>query len=403
VIILNSNQSLKILILSPFIYPEPISTGKYNTFLAKALAKYGSTVEVIAFHPLYPDWKIKKTNKVIDGVKIFRGGDYFPYSRSIVLRRLQLELLFTFFVFKILLFKRKSWDIVLSVFPPSLLFFVINFLLPKSIKKVGIVHDLQGIMARVSKNPFQKIIIKSIRILERRSLKRCNKLIFVSQSMLKRAENDYRLDPTTTSFCYPFVNLNDSNYSTVLKDTFPKNYIHVVYSGALGEKQAPQILLQVFSTLLQKRPDVCCHIFSRGPWYEKLKKEKFQELNKLSFHDLVPEENLFELYLRSDVQVIPQKHDTGEGAIPSKLPNILSAGVPVFSISDPESELSKIVKESGIGEHSNSWDTNEVVQQLSDFIDKSGKNTHQDRQKIIKSYVKNNFSIDKLIMTIISS
>ena len=400
-IILNSNQSLKILILSPFIYPEPISTGKYNTVLATTFAECGAEVEVIALHPLYPDWKSKKTSATLSGINIIRGGGDFLYPRSIVLRRIQLELIYTLFIMKNLIAKSKSWDIVLPVFPPSLLFFVINFLLPKSIKKVGIVHDLQGVMARVSKNPLQSIMIKFIRILEKWSLKSCDKLIFVSQSMRNRALGDYRIDSQKTIYCYPFVSLDKSINSNVLDDKFIKGKKHIVYSGALGEKQDPLILVEVFNQLLKKRQDVCCHIFSRGPWFNRLKSDFTKNKKKVFFHDLVDEENLYELYVRSNVQIVPQKSGTGDGAIPSKLPNIISAGVPIFSISDPESELSKIVQESMIGNNCNSWDIDEIVQQLSDFIDRSCKVTHKDREQLVNNYVIKNFNINNLIEGIV--
>ena len=45
------SSKMKILILSPFFFPEPISTGKFNTALAKALRDKGMEVTVICSHP----------------------------------------------------------------------------------------------------------------------------------------------------------------------------------------------------------------------------------------------------------------------------------------------------------------------------------------------------------------
>ena len=56
------NSKKNILIISPFFFPEPISTGKYNTELALALRDKGHNVTFLCFHPFYPNWVIKKSN-----------------------------------------------------------------------------------------------------------------------------------------------------------------------------------------------------------------------------------------------------------------------------------------------------------------------------------------------------
>ena len=43
-----NRQSKKIIMASPFFYPEPISTAKYNTFLVKKLVEEKHEVIVMA-------------------------------------------------------------------------------------------------------------------------------------------------------------------------------------------------------------------------------------------------------------------------------------------------------------------------------------------------------------------
>ena len=149
------NNKPAIFLFSPFVYPEPISTGKYNTHLVEALVRKGCSVKVVASHPIYPDWKPKRTTQVLDGVKIYRGGGFLPYPKSMILRRIQLEVGFALHTIRHSLFMRNI-DIVIPVFPPSLFFFLISLVLPQTAKKIGIVHDIQGVMASLSKSPFQK-------------------------------------------------------------------------------------------------------------------------------------------------------------------------------------------------------------------------------------------------------
>ena len=131
---------------------------------------------------------------------------------------------------------------------------------------------------------------------------------------------------------------------------------------------------------------------------EKLKETNSGHQDRIFFHDLVPEKNLYELYLRSDVQVIPQKESTGDGAIPSKLPNILCAGTPVFSISDSGSELAKIIESSGIGYAAYTWDPEKLSGDMLQFLQKASLNDHEKRQREVASFVDTNFTINGLLM-----
>ena len=394
-------NNVTILLLSPFIYPEPISTARYNTYLVKALVGQGCSVEIIALHPVYPAWKPKLTNAVLEGVKIYRGGGLSPYPKSMVLRRIHLELRFTFHVVRQFLFKRNK-DFVIPIFPPIIFFFFIRLLLPKGTKKIGIVHDLLTVMAQFSgSSPPKKILMKIVRLFEKRIFSSCEKLIFVSKSMASRAMNEYGLNPNKVSVCYPFVNLEKGDANNALGHFFASGYKHIVYSGAIGEKQNPYTLLKLFQAIVQKRADVCCHFFSRGPLFDALRKANAQIFERILFHDLVPEENLYELYLRSDIQIIPQKKGSSEGAIPSKLPNVISAGVPIFAISDPGSELSEIIRESGIGYGANSWNIDKLAVELNNFLEKSHSQPHQERQRMVSDFLEHNFSIDQLVHAIL--
>ena len=85
-------------ILSPFFYPEPISTGKYNSYLAQALVERGHQVTVVCSHPVYPSWRPQPSSVSLPGVHIIRGGANVRYPHRSILRRAVLELWFAHFV-----------------------------------------------------------------------------------------------------------------------------------------------------------------------------------------------------------------------------------------------------------------------------------------------------------------
>ena len=135
----------KILIISPFFFPEPISTGKFNTDMVIALRDKGHQVTVLCSHPIYPKWFPEKSEDHILGVEIKRGGLNIRYSKKTLIRRSTLELWFAFYVLKNIFRYRKKIDIIIPVFPPSLAFYFVLPFIKKDTEKIGMTHDPQQV------------------------------------------------------------------------------------------------------------------------------------------------------------------------------------------------------------------------------------------------------------------
>ena len=328
------------LLISPFFYPEPISTGKFNTDFVIELNKKGHNVKVLCFHPFYPNWKIKKTKDQIAGVKIIRGSTFLRFPNKTIFRRLLLEVSFTIFILRKSRNLFRDIDIVVPVFPPSLAFHILLFFIPNRTKKVGMIHDLQEIYSKNKKGFINKVVSFFIHKIEKKCFQSCDKLIFLSNEMKEAAINLYGLKNEMV-VQYPFYSIKESSTS-VLNEVFNENKINIVYSGALGEKQNPQGLYDFFSFASKKIVDANFLIFSQGDIYEKLKAKNKNPLIK--FFNLVPKENLEELYRRSDIQIIPQLPNTSKGSLPSKLPNLLAFGCKVLVITDERSEIDLLFK-----------------------------------------------------------
>ena len=393
----------RILFLSPFFYPEMISTGKYNSYLVKAIIKRGYEVDVIASHPLYPNWEPKSSREQMEGCSIHRGGLWMHYPKSAVLRRIFLELWFVWHTAIETVKIRKNVDTVIAVFPPNLYVFLVNLALSSNVRKFGIVHDLQGIMAKTHKTLFRRMVAGIMKQFEILGLNSCEELICMSEKMRDAIVDKYGISQSKCSVHYPFITEdNQLEITSELADVMPEGCTHVVYSGALGEKQKPEFLLTFFGKLCDTRDNVMCHIFSRGPIFDDIKNRlKGKNTNKIKVHDLVPEKLLGELYERSSVQVIPQAEGTGAGAFPSKLPNLLKAGVPVFAICDRESELSKVISEAEAGTSMNEWDEGKCTESMMQFIDSISSQSHDDRYKKVRAYVNTNFNVDNIVDDIV--
>jgi len=397
----NTPNCKSILFISPFFFPEEISTGKYNTCLVKALKNRDCHVNVIASHPLYPDWVPKKSHEGLDGVEISRGGLFTRYPNSQVIRRLVLEVWFSFHVMKNIFKYRNNIDLIVAVFPPVLFMTLSYCFLPKRIQKIGIIHDLQGLMAKSNKKISRSVISSIIKLIEVSAYKKCDKLICLSKSMQRVLVNNYRINKYKTAVFYPFMSINENSLDVktdILMNIFDKKFKHIVYSGALGEKQKPDDLLSFFIRLCEEDCDIMCHIISRGPVFDQLR-GAFQKQfsSRICFHDLVPEEFLVELYGRSTVHVIPQAKGTGAGAFPSKLPNLLSQGVPVFAMCDEESELADLVNRVSFGKVSSAWDEEEMVSDMERFLKQINGVSRSKYKDEYKEKMEILFSVDSLV------
>ena len=108
----------RVLIVSPFFFPELISTGKYNTDLAIQISKQNLKVDVLCSHPLYPDWRPKYSSQMLKGINIKRGGSWLRYPKKPILRRVLLEFWFLFFTL-LNIRKLRNCDAIVVVLPPS--------------------------------------------------------------------------------------------------------------------------------------------------------------------------------------------------------------------------------------------------------------------------------------------
>lgn len=353
----------RVLLVSPFFFPEQISTGKWNTYIAKGLAERAE-LTVLCLHPFYPEWRVATSNATVEHVDIVRRGRWLRFPNHPLVRRLVLELYFGWVTLAYLARRRERYDELVFVFPPSLMAYLASLLFAG--RKVGIVHDLQGIYAK--KSSLGSVIGKAIAFVESRAFRSCDRLIFLSNEMRSEASSAYALDITKSAVAYPFVTISDFDHTGELDALFGANAINLVYSGALGQKQHPQFLAELFARTIAQRPDVRAHIFSRGAEFERIKSQ-FATAERFHFHDLVDEAHLPELLSRSDVQIIVQAEGTSSGSLPSKLPNILASGNRLFLITDAGSELESLLDGASGVVTTSSRDLDQLAQELGELLD----------------------------------
>lgn len=362
--------------------------------MALALRDEGHHVTILCSHPLYPKWKTVKSNEQIPGIKILRGGLRVRYPKKTIFRRAILEVWFASFVLKNIFKSQRNQDIIVPVFPPSLAFYLILPYLNKKIKKVGIVHDLQEVYSSKKKGILNKIIRFFINKIDKGNFNECDKLIFLSSEMKDTAKEIYALDKNKLQVQYPFVTKKVQGKTNALANILFNDKINIVYSGALGEKQNPEGLYAFFDFASKRLKNAHFHFFSQGHIFDELKEGNLN--SSIKFHDLVEKENLWELYERSTIQIVPQLSGTSKGSLPSKLPNLLASDCQILVITDNDSEIENIFKTNNFQKVITSWENDILLNAVEEILSEQ-KDNNAERIKISEEI----FNIDSLIKKIV--
>ncbi len=399
----------RILLLSPFFFPELISTGKANTHLAQALAAHGAEVSVVCSHPLYPDWIPVRSDAPLSGVTILRDGAWVRYPKRMSLRRAVLEGWFAGYAAYHAWRLRRRVDVVVGVFPPSLFALGTHFLLPRRVRRVAVVHDLQGVLAGQHESALRRGIARLIHAVESRVFHAQDRCIFFSADMAQVARESYGLDAEKVAVQYPFVTIErwsaagTTEPESRLQHVLPSGQAHVVYSGALGFKQNSEILVRWMQTAAQRFSGVQFHVFSGGPIFDKLRARAASLADmRVHFHPLVEERDLPELYARSTIQLVPQAEKTEAGALPSKLPNLLAAGIYTLAITSASSEVARLLREAKTGSVVERWEEPLFLARLEEALQQAQAVSAAERQRQTQALL-SRFTVENMVQLIVGA
>lgn len=359
----------RILFIGGNFFPEPTGIGKYSGEMVDWLSAKGFECTVVTTFPYYPQWKVQppynnisfwyKKEKIIShdraaaDITVIRCPHYIP-SKPTGLTRMVSD--FSFFlssslVILGLLFQRKK-DFVYTVAPP----FALGFLgtVYKKIKGAKFLYHIQDLQIEAAQNlgiVKSKPLIKSLFAMERNIFKNADYISTISEGMINKVKDKAKKDilflPNWVDIDKFFPIANKAG----LKKEFnfqPQDKI-VLYSGAIGEKQGLEAILQSAKNL-ENISGLKFVICGSGPYKEKLVTLKKQMvLKNVFFLPLQPFEKLNSLLNIADAHLVLQKDGASDLVMPSKLSTILAVGGVAIVTARPGSSLFKIIDSHNAG------------------------------------------------------
>jgi hypothetical protein len=285
---------------------------------------------------------------------------------------------------------------------------MVHWLAPRRVRRVAIVHDMQGVLAAQREGPARRWISRLVHAVESRAFRQQDRCIFFSKDMAAGAQAAYDLDAARVAVQYPFVTFRkevvegQETRAGHLQQVLPSGQAHVVYSGALGEKQNSAQLVALMQAAARRFPSVGMHVFSGGPVFAELRARHEGTVGpRVHFHPLVEEDDLPELYARSTLQLVPQAEKTEAGALPSKLPNLLAAGTYICAITSPESEVARLLQEAGVGIVVERWDEGLFLQKLETALREAQTTPASARRQQVRPLL-DRFTVENLVSLVLA-
>lgn len=332
----------KIVLISYNYAPELTGIGKYNAEMCEYLASIGHQVTVLTAYPYYPNWKVfdgyKNTwyrKELLNGVNLIRCPFYVP-SNPTGLKRILQDFSFyisTLFVVLWQIVSLKKYDMVFTPSPSFMCGFhglLLQFFRP-STKFIYHIQDLQ-IDAAIDLNIIKQNWLQQTLVnVERFILNNAAIVSTISTGMQQKILakhtklNNVLLFPNWVDNSRIFK--TTSNKTIIADLGIPLDKKIFFYSGAIGEKQGLEIIIEAAPNIAKQNSDVVFVISGKGPYKEKLLQDVMQNhISNIIFIDLQPIDVFNQLLNHAFCHLVIQKESAGDLLLPSKLTNILAVG-----------------------------------------------------------------------------
>lgn len=349
-----------LVIVTSNYWPEPTGTGRATSELADYLSRTGVRVEVVTAMPFYPQWSIWPEyrgklwlTESHQGVTVRRSW-HRVRPRPSVATRLLHDLTLALFALPQMI--RAFWGArTVYVVSPSqslaTLALFVSRLAP--VHRVLLVHDVLPDSAieldMLASGPARG----AARLLARAAYALADEIHTIGEGMKERIASGgppagkikvvpNTIDPGELAPIPPA----DNEFRRRL--TAPGSFV-VLHFGNMGRKQDLDLLLRV-AARLRHDPEVEFHVVGEGATkHEFLMRRDALRLSNVRHHPLQERWMLPHMLSGADVVLVSQVPQLRNTVLPSKLSTALGAGALVVAACSEESDIARVMSESGAG------------------------------------------------------
>lgn len=408
----------KILKLSPYFYPEQVSSTHMSRDFNKELFEAGYTIENYVPTPcrgitkeLREKYRKMKYEELDNGHMIVHRFSMFPEGKNSIQRALRYVLVNLIQYEKGS--KAENVDLIYSASTPPTQGFLCAKVKRKLSKRYGynvpFVFNLQDIfpdsLVNAKMTHKGSLIWKIGRKIEDYAYQNADIIITISEDFKDNIiakgvpESKIRVisNWVDTEKVYPV-----KREENVL---FPRYHLdpalfYICYSGNIGHSQNFDLLLSVTKKMKEDMPSVRFVLIGEGAAKEEIKQrietEKIENVIMLPFQDYKEISHVFSL---GDAGLIISKPGIGGSSVPSKTWSIMAAERPVLASFDRNSELAKLIETSKSGIVADAGDEAALIEAIRSLVnDPEGRREmggngmkylaeHADKEKSVGQYL----------------
>lgn len=302
-------------------------------------------------------------------------------------------------------FSDVQFDLVMYSTPPITLAKAINYVRSRDEAKTYLL--LKDIFPQnavdigmMSKSGVKGLLYKYFRRKEKKLYSITDYIGCMSQANVNYVlEHNLEIKPDTVEVCPNSVEVVDLRVNLAVKDEMRRKYgipfdkKVFIYGGNLGKPQGISFLIRCLKLQI-KNPDTYFLIVGDGTEFGKL--EQFfneQKPKNMKLMKRLPKEDYDRMVAACDVGMIFLDHRFTIPNFPSRLLVYLQAGIPVLAVTDPNTDIGKVIVDGGFGWWCESNDVNALYEKVkeactSDLISMGmkGFNYLADNYSVEKSY-----------------
>jgi glycosyltransferase involved in cell wall biosynthesis len=348
---------LRLWVVSEVYYPEETSTGYYMTTIAESLSNKFQ-VRVLCGQPNYFARGVRASRRENrGGTEIFRVSGTTLNKNNLFFRLINM-VTHSLSMFGTALRRFRRADRVLVVTTPPSMPFVIAFAsLLKGCIYTLLIHDCypeQAVATGVVKDG--SLIAKINEFFNRWLYKHAARIVVVGRDMKELIERKSKELNIPVEFIPNWAETDEvfptpRSENRLLRSLNISEKLVILHAGNIGRPTDVETVVDVLAGL---GDDDRFHFLFIGSGAKKKKLEEAIEQHGLKNLTLLPPEprsKQIEFLNACDIGLVSLVDGMLGAAMPSKTYNIMAAGKPILALTDPDSELARVIDEEGIGWH----------------------------------------------------
>lgn len=401
-------EKKKILVLAHYFYPDVASTGQILTELCEKLQdKFDVTV--VCTVPSYTgkiEEKYKKQTLYYEkyqNINVIRV-KVSEFDKSNKISRIR-NILDYFFHAKKAIRKCGKQDLIYTISQPPILGGLLG-VYAKRKKKAKLVYNIQDFnpeQTMAVKYSNNKLVLKILMYLDKRSCKKSDLIITVGRDMQKTLKNRFDNNNVPNNVVinnwinekevYP-IEKNHEKIVAFKKQYNLENKFIIMYSGNIGLYYDLENIVKIMADYQDK--DVAYVFVGEGSVKNKL--VNYVEENKLEnfyFIPYQPKSDLVYSLNSADIHLVTNAKGIKGVSVPSKIYGVMATNVPILGILEEGSEAYQIIKDSNCGIIVETGNYEQIRNEIKQLVEQ--KHKYIKKYNTGRTYLEEHFTKDKSI------